>query len=116
VLPEAVFATVEATDGTPHEAPGMHRKHYSPRHARVLIVRSGEMPPVDAAYVWHHVEQPDPTIAVHMPSDPEAYAARIYAVLHDLDARGVHTIAIESLPEDAAWDALRDRLRRSAAE
>lgn len=116
VLPEAVFATPESTDGTPHEAPGMHRKHYSPRHARVLLVSPGETPPVDAAYVWHHVEQADATIAVQMPADPEAYAARIYAVLHDLDARGVHTIAVESLPENAEWDALRDRLRRSAAE
>ena len=94
----------------------MHRKHYSPRHARVLLVSPGETPPVDAAYVWHHVEQADATIAVQMPADPEAYAARIYAVLHDLDARGVHTIAVESLPENAEWDALRDRLRRSAAE
>lgn len=116
VLPEAVFETADAIDGMAHEAPGMHRKHYSPRHARVLIVPPGEIPPVDAAYLWHHVEQPEATVAVRMPEDPEAYASRIYAVLHDLDARGIHTIAVESLPEESAWDALRDRLRRSAAE
>lgn len=115
VLPEAVFAIPAENKQEAHESPGMHRKHYSPRHARVVILPSGGAPPpLDAAYIWHAVEQPV-LVSVRMPSDPEAYAARIYAVLHDLDARGIHTIAVESLPDGAAWDALRDRLTRSAA-
>jgi len=94
-----------------HASPGMHRKHYSPRHARVILTAQ---PPRNSAWLWHSVEDPEAAIAVRMPADPQSYAAKIYAVLHDLDARGVQVIAIEPLPAGVEWDALRDRLTRSA--
>jgi L-threonylcarbamoyladenylate synthase len=112
-LPEAILEPREERDG-PHVSPGLHRKHYSPRHARVMIVRSGEVPPADAAFVWRTRDSADAMISIEMPADPDAYAARIYSVLHEMDARGVALIAIEELPAGPEWDALRDRLSRSA--
>jgi L-threonylcarbamoyladenylate synthase len=112
-LPEALLEPHEEHGG-PHASPGMHRKHYSPKHARVVIVKSGEDPPADAAYVWRTRDSADAMISIEMPSDPDAYAARIYSVLHEMDARGVGLIAIEEPPAGPDWDALRDRLTRSA--
>ncbi len=116
VLPGAVFAPGADESGGAHEAPGLHRKHYSPRTARVMILQRGQRLPAEAAaYVWHSTEDPEALIAVRMPPNPVEYAAQIYAVLHNLDARGVEVIAIEALPAGPEWDALRDRLGRSAA-
>ena len=45
--------------------------------------------------------------------NPKAYARHLYHSLRELDAWGVAQIAIEDLPNDAAWDAVRDRLKRA---
>jgi L-threonylcarbamoyladenylate synthase len=108
---DAIPVTMPAGGNEAHASPGMHRKHYSPRQARVMLTLQ---PPANAAWLWHSIEDPEAAVAVQMPADPQQYAAKIYAVLHDLDARGVQVIAIEPLPEGVAWDALRDRLKRSA--
>ena len=49
-------------------------------------------------------------------SSPEAYGASLYAVLHDVDARGYDELVIEAVPDGEPWLAVRDRLRRAAAE
>jgi L-threonylcarbamoyladenylate synthase len=49
-----------------------------------------------------------------MPAAPVEYAARLYGTLHELDHRDVDWIAIERLPENAAWEAVNDRLHRAA--
>lgn len=50
-----------------------------------------------------------------MPADAAAAAQELYAVLRELDDEGRHLIWIEEPPADAAWDGVRDRLRRAAA-
>jgi L-threonylcarbamoyladenylate synthase len=50
-----------------------------------------------------------------MPEEPAAYAARLYAALHELDEVGVDRIVVELPPDTEAWLAIRDRLRRAAA-
>jgi L-threonylcarbamoyladenylate synthase len=50
-----------------------------------------------------------------MPADAVGYAARLYDVLHDLDARGLDRILIELPPDTEVWLAVRDRLMRAAA-
>ena len=52
-------------------------------------------------------------------SSPEAaprYAHDLYANLRALDAPGVTAILIESVPDDPAWFAVRDRLSRATNE
>jgi L-threonylcarbamoyladenylate synthase len=51
---------------------------------------------------------------VHMPGEPEAYAAQLYGRLHELDRRGLDWIAVEFPPETREWAAIRDRLTRAA--
>ncbi len=93
-----------------HPAPGMHARHYSPRTPMVLG------PPPSAgrvAYVWWRRAIPAAR-TIRMPADPAAYAARLYAALHEADVEGYDWIAVEPPPESPAWEAIRDRLQRAA--
>ena len=51
---------------------------------------------------------------VAMPSDAGEYAARLYSVLHALDAKGYDWIAVEAPPPSVEWEAVLDRLRRAS--
>ena len=50
-----------------------------------------------------------------MPDDAAAAAQQLFAVLRAFDAQGARLIWVETLPPDAAWDGVRDRLQRAAA-
>jgi len=98
-----------------HPAPGMHPRHYSPR-TKLLLVRDGNVPNEgDGAYLQLRVP---PRRAVrevtHMPRDPAGYAAELYRVLHELDARAYDWITVEAPEDSPEWEAVRDRLRRAA--
>jgi L-threonylcarbamoyladenylate synthase len=49
------------------------------------------------------------------PADALAYAREFYASLRALDALGADFILVESLPADASWGAVMDRLGRAVA-
>ncbi len=49
-----------------------------------------------------------------MPSDAIATAQQLFAVLREFDAQNVRLIWVETVPPDAAWDGVRDRLQRAA--
>src|SRR5262249_9425431 len=51
---------------------------------------------------------------IDMPSGAAAYAARLYAALHELDNASVDQIVIDLPPSGDAWLAVHDRLRRAA--
>jgi L-threonylcarbamoyladenylate synthase len=108
---EAVDAT--NTEEPAHRSPGQHKKHYSPQ-TRVLLVKHGRLPANGrGAYLW--IEQAARAeLAIHMPGQPEAYAAQLYRQLHELDQRGLDWIAVELPPEAREWAAIRDRLTRAA--
>jgi len=97
-----------------HPAPGMHERHYSPRTPLYLVNGPEQLPVGLGAYVWREKTarlQPH----VHMPADPEAYAAQLYSVLHELDREGWPWIAVEKPPDTSEWAAVLDRLRRAAS-
>ena len=50
-----------------------------------------------------------------MPDDAAATAQQLFAVLRDFDAQGVRLIWIETPPDTAEWEGVRDRLQRAAA-
>ena len=52
---------------------------------------------------------------LRMPRDPAAYAQKLYAALRELDAAGCEEILVEAPPEEPAWAAVQDRLRRACA-
>ena len=51
-----------------------------------------------------------------MPRDPQEYAKRFYAVLHELDTGDFATIWIELPPDAPAWTAVRDRILRATRD
>jgi L-threonylcarbamoyladenylate synthase len=59
---------------------------------------------------------PKSAVVIDMPSEPDAYAAKLYAALHELDDSGVDEILVDSPPEGDAWLAVHDRLRRASAK
>jgi L-threonylcarbamoyladenylate synthase len=72
--------------------------------------------PAIALYARSTLAAP-PTVHQHtMPADAAAAAQELFAVLRHLDAQGVQEIWIETPPDSAAWDGVRDRLQRAAAK
>jgi L-threonylcarbamoyladenylate synthase len=117
--------TLDAADARP--SPGMDERHYAPR-ATLWIARGREDALASArahlaAGEWVGVvlrrelagEESVGRAVVHaLGDDPAAYAHRLYATLHALDAEGVDAIVVEPVPEDERWAAIADRLRRGA--
>ena len=48
------------------------------------------------------------------PPDAARYAHDLYANLRALDATGATAIVVEAVPDDAQWQAVRDRLARAS--
>lgn len=133
---EAIEAVVGPTGraSTPmHEdaarpAPGMIARHYAPR-ARVHLATAAEMP---TALVEAQTRAASGTaiglllctlslphthafaFASRLGDDPERYAAGLYDALHMADQLHCEQLFIEAPPVTSAWDAIRDRLQRSA--
>lgn len=101
-----------ATPEGSHPAPGMHDRHYSPRTRLLLVGGPKELPDREGAYVWLR-ESADTARSLRMPDNSVAYAARLYAVLHQLDAEKWPWIAVETPPDQPEWSAILDRLRRA---
>lgn len=125
---DAGDGAADRDDDAPRAAPGMLRRHYAPR-AQLVLVAHADPHALRAALAAAHAAHGDavgaltvgaspiaPSTAVHevMPADPAAYARRLYAALHAMDARGVRTLVVERVPDGAAWDGVRDRLARAA--
>ncbi len=106
--------TVANPEGA-HPSPGMQPRHYSPRTRLLLVDSPQELPDRAGAYVWRK-KSGLVGCSVRMPPTPDEYAARLYAVLHELDQQRLPWIAVEKPPDTPAWAAIHDRLRRAAAK
>ncbi|MBY0457326.1 MAG: threonylcarbamoyl-AMP synthase, partial [Gemmataceae bacterium] len=113
-------------------SPGQMLKHYSPRAEVHLFAESwpllddelflslleGEKVGVLEFGAPLRPSEFDPSgklVCVWMPDDPCAYAARLYAALHDLDGAGATRILVHLPPDAPEWAGVRDRLARAAA-
>ncbi len=102
-------------------APGMLKKHYSPR-VRVRIADSpADIDPTraDAAFLLFRTPDrpfpPDRTEVLSPSGDLVAAAARLFTALHRLEKLPVKTIIAERVPETGLGRAIMDRLTRAAA-
>lgn len=105
-------------------SPGMLARHYAPRTPLELVEGSGRQRVLELARTgkkigWLRLHQAaplaGPTLTTRaLPADPRAYAAELYAALHDLDAGGLERIVAELPPDTDPWRAVRDRLQRAA--
>lgn len=117
-LEKALTSTVrEKRSTSPRHSGGLER-HYAPRTPARLVpphALDAEIAKRGAAVALLTFSRPDERVAywIRMPKDPQAYAQRLYAALRELDAAGCGAILVESPPETAEWDAIRDRLSRA---
>ncbi len=109
----------------PARAPGQMARHYAPRTPLELIAGSGRervlaLVQQGLRVGWVTVAR-DGTHAttgaevIVMPDDAAGYAARLYAVLHELDGRGLDRIVLDLPPATDDWLAVHDRLRRASS-
>ena len=111
-------------DANAPRASGTLASHYAP-HAPARLVRSVALlrEITQRATIGERVAVLARTVArpagfggawTSAPTDVAGYAHDLYASLRALDQPGVTTILVESLPDDDAWLAVRDRLQRAA--
>jgi L-threonylcarbamoyladenylate synthase len=112
-----VYEPITKADDVALPSPGLAKRHYAPRaKVQVLpdvaaLVRAAEG--LEHVGFWTFAAPPGEGEV--MPREPEAYAARLYAGLHDADRRGWQHLLIEAPPADDAWAAVHDRLKRAAS-
>jgi L-threonylcarbamoyladenylate synthase len=115
-------------------SPGTRYRHYAPR-ARVVLVEASEDragPAIVAAVrqAWDQGARVGVMVTAEAASevpvgavvrvmgrraDPETIAARLFALLRELDDAGLDVIVVEGIAEHGVGRAVMDRLRRAAA-
>ncbi|HZR19452.1 MAG TPA: L-threonylcarbamoyladenylate synthase [Verrucomicrobiae bacterium] len=117
-----------AAKGGTLKSPGMLLKHYAPR-ARLVLARWQHDGDLESQarqlgtslrkihIIAHtHIPSTQEFASVNViPHDPEAFARAIYAQLHECDDAGAEVVMVESLPDEARWKAVADRLNRAAS-
>jgi L-threonylcarbamoyladenylate synthase len=121
-VPEKTFQ-----DSVPRRSPGMLDRHYAPRAVMVLfhpdmIGRVQDLVEKERAgggiVGALLLTSPDLSFEhpIPMPSNPLSYARLLYASLHSLDDLGCTLVLVEKIPEDSAWAAISDRLKRASSQ
>jgi L-threonylcarbamoyladenylate synthase len=124
---EAVFGRclpILTAAGAPRVS-GSLAAHYAPQtpmrliaSERLLDFLNAQRHKGDRCGVIAHSQPPQagmPHVWRLLAADPVGYAHDLYAALREMDHAGVALIAVEALPETAAWAAVADRLRRAVA-
>lgn len=124
---EAIIGPIElgvapTTSTLPARSPGLSERHYAPRAPLELAMpgrqRVEELGRTGLRVGWVTLRAesgPAGVLVERMPSDPEGYAANLYAALHRLDRAGAQRIVVDAPPASDAWLAVHDRLRRAAS-
>jgi L-threonylcarbamoyladenylate synthase len=107
----------EKNSDAPRHSGGLER-HYAPKTPALLVPPhelDAEIARRGAAVAVLAFSKPDERVDywIRMPKDPRDYARRLYGALRELDTAGCGTILVESPPETAEWDAIKDRLSRA---
>ena len=103
---------------SPRHSGGLER-HYAPKTPALLLAPhelDAEIAKRGAGVAVLAFSKPDERVDywIRMPREPLAYAKKLYAALRELDEAKCGAILIESPPEGAPWDAVRDRVMRAA--
>jgi len=119
-LEAALGKRVALRDEDAPKHPGGLERHYAPATPLRLVpvhALDREIASLGARAAVLAFSRPDERVDywLRMPRDAEGYARKLYAALRELDGAGCDAILVEAPPEDPAWQAVRDRLRRAAS-
>lgn len=123
--------SIDATQKTkaPSEvirAPGTLASHYAPRTPlrlvsaqQLQVLAQSETTNLKSLGIlaWQFKPQANTLTGVqwvNLDTDPAVYARQLYASLRELDQLQLDEIWVEQVPEEGAWAAVADRLRRAA--
>jgi L-threonylcarbamoyladenylate synthase len=111
--------------GDAPRASGMLESHYAPKAKLRLMDAKALQTALDilgadakniAVYSRQQMHSASTTILFRrMPEDAAQAAQQLFATLRELDQPDIKLIWVETPPEDAAWDGVRDRVTRAAA-
>ena len=118
-VPDTASGT--ASPDRPLQSPGQLARHYAPRTPARLVEENvlrdelRKFAPRRAVVLSRRLMTLEPPHAlIHMPTDPEPYAAALYSALREADAQRADEILIEMPPTDGhLWRAIADRLTRA---
>jgi L-threonylcarbamoyladenylate synthase len=99
-----------------HPAPGMHRRHYSPR-TTLYLAPNGKLPEAGQGLYLQHSHPPSRAALIirQMPHSATDYAATLYDILHQADGENYDWIAVDLPPSTPEWEAIQDRLKRASS-
>jgi len=102
------------TDNHAPRVSGSLLAHYAPTTPMVWshVANASEIPRVALYYSDDFVVQ-DYAHAIRLPNDAIGFARGLYHALRTLDGYAAQQIVVETLPDDEAWYAVRDRLNRA---
>jgi len=137
ILPELTYQAVTVAGDAARASPGLASKHYAPR-TRVVLAARGDVVVAAAAHssregarIGAIVWSPEARTALDaasrsgglvlarlsvLPEDAEGYGRAIFAALHDADEATLDALVVERVPDEPAWWAVADRLRRAAED
>jgi L-threonylcarbamoyladenylate synthase len=122
VVPELVLVEGPVREAARH-SPGQDEAHYAPRTPLRLFTRADALATARAhagriALVLRETAPslPSHVVARALGTQPVDFGRALFATLHELDEADVELIVVEIPPEDEAWLAVHDRLKRAAAK
>jgi len=118
-LERALGEPLSVPDAAAPRASGTLERHYAPQIPLRLVppyALDAEIARAGGRVAVLAFSHPDARAArwLRMPREAAAYARRLYAALRELDQSGCAQILVEQPPDEAAWLAVRDRLKRAA--
>ena len=130
ISPETIAAVLQrsvAVTRQDHPAeirvPGMHHVHYAPTTRTLLVTAeqltndlpTNKLPIVCLTHSAISLPQHAEIKQICMPANAAEYAQVLYATLRAQDQNQYQCIFVEAVPDDAAWDAIRDRLTKACS-
>lgn len=108
--------------GSPRVSGGLD-SHYAPTKPAVLIEDISALARLKAQhpnqlftlYYSAQFKDCEPSESRRLPATPAAYAQQLYAALREADQSHASILAIEAPPNDVAWSAVSDRLKKATA-
>ena len=118
---EVTEPSADEDAGSARRSPGRIARHYAPGMPLIEVTRGrdGALELPATARVFALLARGDARGAAHastaevLPTDVAGFTRGLYAALHRFAASDCEVVYVEALPDEPAWRAVADRLRRA---